>query len=181
MSFLGMFGKSGSPTAAQQVARGGDGIDPSTMPQHNGLFGDGSVGGIATGIGKLLMYGPFAGVAQDAINRKYDFMRSQQAAEGARQLQIAQYKANNPEPSDIMREAQSMGLQPGTPQWNDFIRTWRMKQPMIVLGSPALGQQVVDPSQLRSNVPPPPAIGEVQDGHVYMGGDPSLPTSWRAQ
>jgi len=148
---------------------------PTAKP---GFFGAGGAGrSIAGYIGDALL----SASGHDPVYAPMIAQARQQSLEGQRQLTLAQYKAQNPEPSDIMREAQSMGLKPGSPQWNDFIQNWRMKQPMIILGNPANGQQVVDPSQLRANTPPPPTVGEVQDGHVYMGGDPSLPTSWRAQ
>lgn len=71
---MGLFGgRQRSLTAAQQVAAGGDGMDPTTVPHgdpRNRVFGDGSVGGIVGGIGKILSYGPFIGMAQEGMNRR---------------------------------------------------------------------------------------------------------------
>ena len=78
-------------SAAQQVAGGGDGIDPATVGQ-NRLFGDGSVGGIFGGIAKILAYGPYAGVAQQRMNEARDARQSEYAY---RQVQID--KMNRPQ------------------------------------------------------------------------------------
>lgn len=92
---------------------------PAHDPRRR-IFGDGSFGDILGGVGKLLAYGPFAGVAQGGINRQLD---TEAINNNYRQQQVglAQYKATHPDPTPVMQNAAAGGLQPGTPEWNDFI------------------------------------------------------------
>lgn len=92
---MGLFGGNRSLTAAQQVARGGDGMDPSTVGQ-NRVFGDGSVGGIIGGLAKLLAYGPFTGVVQQNMNHNREDRESDIAY---RRAQID--KMDRPQPINL--------------------------------------------------------------------------------
>jgi hypothetical protein len=83
----GIFGNNRrTMSAAQQVAAGGDGVDPNTVPHgdpRNRVFGDGSIGGIVGGIGKVLSYGPFIGMAQEGMNRRRELDDSNMAYKAA--------------------------------------------------------------------------------------------------
>jgi hypothetical protein len=84
---MGLFGNNRrTMSAAQQVAAGGDGVDPNTVPHgdpRNRVFGDGSIGGIVGGIGKVLSYGPFIGMAQEGMNRRRELDDSNMAYKAA--------------------------------------------------------------------------------------------------
>lgn len=113
---MGMFAGRNSLSAAQQVARGGDGVDPMTA--RPGFFDQGGIGRpIAGYIGDALlnMSGGKPVYAPAMLEQQ------QQAAQYRRQLAIAQYKAANPDPTSIMQNAAAAGLKEGTPEYNQFI------------------------------------------------------------
>lgn len=178
MGFFGMFGK-GSPSAAQQVARGGDGVDPSTMgpsPLQNfvGRLNNGMNAAMAT-------LGNPAALQQIQQQNSILSQARLQGLEGQRQIQLAQYKAQNPEQPDVIRALAAAGIDPKSPQGQAIIAN-NYSHP-IIMGSPEQGFQPIGgqfnlPGQ---GAPPPPKPGDVMDGHVYLGGDPASPASWRQQ
>jgi hypothetical protein len=134
------------------------GSQPQGDPR-NRVFGDGSVGGIASGIGKILTYGPFLGVAQEGMNRRRELDDSNMAYKAA----MAK-RASEPPMSDISADAIRMGYAPGTPQFNDFVTKYRMQPKFMVLGNPETGQTVIDPSAQpqQPSGPPPEAVNQLK-------------------
>jgi hypothetical protein len=150
-----------------------------------GMFGKGFGQRLLNGIDAMTQrYGEIQGWPGAMANLQAQRIAAQQGLEFQRQAALKQYEIEHPQPTEIMKEAQSMGLQPGTASWNNYLHDWRMKQPMIVMGSPEMGQTVLDPTQMRGAAAPAqqmPKVGDVMDGHVFLGGDPSNPASWKAQ
>jgi len=67
---MGLFGEIGR--LFQPAGSNVPGDIPAPGDPRRRLFGDGSAGGILGGMGKLLAYGPFAGMVQGSINRRFD-------------------------------------------------------------------------------------------------------------
>lgn len=138
-------------------------------PEHGGFFG--KVGGFLNKnkdnireIGAIMMAGG-DGPGKEAgmqIMKEYADRRNPR-----------QREPDNNTPA--MREAVAMGHQPGTAEFNDYVRRARFKPTFMMMGNAENGQQIVDPEAMTGA----PQIGEEQDGYVFMGGDPKLPTSWR--
>jgi len=130
------------------------------------------------GIGDILA--ALGGKETPYVNHMMEEEKQQQLLQ--RQMMLAQWKNQHPDPTGTMQNVQAAGLQPGTPEYQAFMQKVLMQPRYMVLGNPESGQQVIDPSQMNgSAMPAPPKVGEVQDGHVYMGGDPANPASWKAQ
>jgi hypothetical protein len=180
---MGLFGNNRrTMSAAQQVAAGGDGVDPNTVPHgdpRNRVFGDGSIGGIVGGIGKVLSYGPFIGLAQEGINRRRQLDDTNMAYKNA----SIQHMGQTEDPS-VIRTLRSAGIDPQSPQGRQIIMQ-NLTTPRI-MAVPGEGgtTEYRDFNQVDGSapaVPPPPTVGQVVNGHVFLGGDPASDASWRKQ
>jgi hypothetical protein len=149
---MGMFGNAFKP--------GGTGR------QIAGIIGDGLLG--ATG--QRPVYGPAVAEAR------------QQRDMLDRQMMLAQYKAQNPDPTGTMQNVTAAGFTPGTPEYQAYMKKLLMQPRYITLGNAEQGQTVIDANEMGGpSAPPPPQIGYTEDGHTYIGGDPANPASWKAQ
>ncbi|HTO41185.1 MAG TPA: hypothetical protein VL026_09440 [Rhizomicrobium sp.] len=113
---------------------------PVSDPQ-NRLFGDGSIGGIAGGIGKILTFGPFVGMAQEGMNRRRAVEQNNMEYKSA----MAAHAMDTP-PPDVIRSMIAAGIDPKSPQGQAII-TNNYSHP-IVLGSAESGQQVINPAMM---------------------------------
>jgi hypothetical protein len=149
----------GNRSASQQVAAGGDGMDPSTARPS---FGNRLLGGL------------------DAVTQRWGEMngdpgalaRLQMQQQGLQQRfsrwQLAQYKQANPDPTGTMQNAGAV-YPVGSPQWKALIEKTMQAPHYITLGNPETGQQVID-----ANNPPPQDAGPPPDAVAHLKSDPSL-------
>lgn len=105
---MSLSGGGSPPTAAQQVARGGDGIDPSTMrpsPLQN------FVGRLNSGVNSALatLGNPAAMQREQMQNAALQALRQQQF-EGQRQMAVKQFEAANPQPTTLQRNYEYLKL-----------------------------------------------------------------------
>ena len=174
---MGLFGNRGL-SAAQQVARGGDGVDPSTA--RPAFFGEGGTGRAMAGyIGDALLnmsggkpvYAPMMQAHQ------------QQQEELKRMMMLAQYKAQNPDPTGTMQNAVAAGYQPGTPGYHRIIQQTMLAPRIIATPGEGGTTDYRDFNQAGGDAEAPaaPQPGTVQGGYVFMGGDPANEASWRKQ
>lgn len=91
------------------------------------------------------------------------------------QTRMVDYRNKNPGMTNAARMAMDAGYQPGTPQFQQAVRQY-MQRP-IMIGGEAYGYGGGDTPAPTSG----PQPGTVEDGHVFLGGDPSNPASWRQQ
>lgn len=155
------------------------GVKPSTWGQGGkgwqiiGAIGDALQtmgGGQAT-----YMQGVREQQQQEADGRKWlqqlMAQREQKAADRRAEqdqwVQRQEYERANPGPTNTARMAAEAGLQPGTPAYQEFIKTVAQRPIMI-------GGEAWQPQQPRSVQP-----GAVEDGYQFLGGDPSNPSSWK--
>lgn len=147
---MGLFGSRGM-TASQQVSAGGDGTSmalakPSGPDWHRiaGILGD-AMSGAA---GQPGMYARSLGEDR------------QQQSELQRQMAIAQYKQQNPDPTGTMQNVASTGVRPGTPEYQAMMRKVLLQPHYMVLGNPEIGQQVIDANN------PPAAGGDIDPAAI---------------
>lgn len=86
--------------------------------------------------------------------------QAQQRAMLERQMMLARYKAQNPDPTGTMQNAQAAGHLPGTPGYQKLIEQSMMAPHYITLGNPESGQTVIDANN------PPPAGGDIDPAAV---------------
>lgn len=166
------------PPEAALMQQPGMGVDTALpedqfaaqRPEHGGFFG--KVGGFLNKnkdnireIGAIMMAGG------DGPGKEAGLQSMKDIAEARNPRRLP----NDDTPA--MREAGAMGYRPGTPQFNDYVRRARFKPTFMMMGNPENGQQIVNPEEMGGGSAP--EVGEEQDGYIYLGGDPSLATSWR--
>lgn len=111
-----------------------------------------------------------------------DAQRWWQEQEAEREKTKAALQARMSQPSNAARMAMEAGLQPGSADFQQFVRRYAFQPKFMTVGNAMGGEDTiaVDPSGLGG-----PATGlqpgHVEDGYVYIGGDPASPTSWRKQ
>jgi hypothetical protein len=97
-------------------------------------------------------------------------------------MQRAQQQAQPEEPS-VIRTLRAAGIDPASADGRRII-TDNLNRPFVVgnaeSGFIPMGGSFAafQPSQAS---PSTPQVGAVEDGYVFMGGDPSNPISWRKQ
>jgi hypothetical protein len=89
------------------------------------------------------------------------------------QKTLIKYRTENEGPTNAARMAEEAGFQPGTPQYQQAILQY-MQRP-VMIGGEAYGY-APQPQQSGGIAP-----GTVEDGYVFVGGDPANPASWRQQ
>lgn len=111
-----------------------------------------------------------------------DAQRWWQEQEAEREKTKAALQARMSQPSNAARMAMEAGLQPGSADFQQFVRRYAFQPKFMTVGNAMGGEDTiaVDPSGLGG-----PATGlqpgHVEDGYVYIGGDPSNESSWRRQ
>jgi len=102
----------------------------------------------------------------------------------ARQLELARYKAQNPDPTAIQQNAVAGGLKPGSPEYRKWVLENGGRPPQyFMMGGAGGPQQIVGVGgpPAAGSAPAAPSVqpGTVQDGYRYIGGDPASETSWQ--
>jgi hypothetical protein len=145
--------------------RFGDGYDPitgtmslsgsggaSSSPDHSkarriaGIIGD-------TLAGAAGRPGPYAQQMHEAQQQQMLFQR---------QVALAQWKQQHPDPTGTMQNAQATGALPGTPDYQDLIRKTMMAPHYITLGNAENGQTVIDANNMGSGNVPPDAVARLK-------------------
>src|SRR3546814_194143 len=153
---LGMFGRVGN-----------------FLANPNPLFGAGTA--VLAASGSPLGEGLFAFQQQARKSRDDEIDRQYKAAQ-------VDYLRNKPQQmSTAARMAAEMGLRPGTPEYQQFIRRYAFKPTILQIPNATGGTdyQEYDPS--GGGQAPSLQPVHVEDGFVFVGGDPSNPNSWRQQ
>lgn len=178
---MGMFGN--SPVYNPRIGTPGigDGALPHD-PRIPAALEPRGIGGMFGG-GKLAT---ILGVLGDSLTRQPTYtnhllQQRQQEQEDARWekrlgLKAALEAQQPPTPSTAAKMAAEIGLQPGTPQWQQFIRRYAFSPKLVAVGNAQGGEDQVeyDPSGMGDGVAP----GTIEDGYRFNGGDPSDPNSW---
>lgn len=75
----------------------------------------------------------------------------QQQAEFQRQLMLKQYELSNPAPTEFQRELMGMGVQPGTPEWNQHMSSYvgYRENPPYIFTDPTTGRVMSVPRQAQ--------------------------------
>jgi hypothetical protein len=177
---MGMFGSRANMSASQQVSRGGDGMDPKTARPT--FFEQGGAGRpIAGYLGDALLnlsgnkpiYGPMV-----TEQRQQDSMLQ-------RQMALAQWKMQNPEPTGTMQNVAATGVQPGTPEYQQRMLKAVMQPHYVMFGNAEQGQTLIDANnppqgggsppkpttqQEYDALPPGSTYIDKDDGQVYTKG-----------
>lgn len=154
---------------------------PEAMPQKPKFFGQGGVGrDIAGGIGDYLLqmsgmqpiYAPNMLQQRDAEERRR--MAEQQRMAGREDyVWKAQYERANPKPAnnDTVNDLTwYKGLS------DEDRKLYHQMKPVV--GYMADGTpRVINPYEAQA--PSAPKPGTIEDGHEFIGGDPSNPASWK--
>lgn len=165
-------GLPGMPGAGLDTSIAEDPYAAERPAEKPGFFGKGR--GLRDAVG----YGLGALAQQFGGSNPYD-AKIKDDRELRQAVAVARIKADSRDnDTPAMREAAAMGFQPGTPEFNSYVRRARMKPSFMMMGNPEIGQQIVDPEAMGGASIQP---GHVEDGHVFMGGDPGDPNNWRQQ
>jgi hypothetical protein len=108
---------------------------------------------------------------------------AEQQAQLQRQMELARYKAQNPDPTGTMQNAVAAGYQPGTPGYHRLIQQTMLAPRIIATPGEGGTTEYRDFNQAGGDAEAPvaPQPGTVQGGYVFMGGDPANEASWRKQ
>nr|WP_293854464.1 hypothetical protein [Sphingomonas sp. SCN 67-18] len=82
-----------------------------------------------------------------------------------RQMELARFKAANPDEPSIIRTARSLGLQPGTDAFTSFVTNAVMAPRYMMMGSPETGQSIVQVGGMSDG--PSPSLSRVTDASSY--------------
>jgi len=165
---------------------------PGLKVKGNGMFANGSAGRAALG---GLLDSILQQTGGQAVNVPYMMQQRQrqqdmqdwaekQRAQVAQQLQLAQAKARLPS-GEFERSLIASGINPGTPQWQQAMarRVQNQLDPwtsIVVGGNSVMGRQSAVEAALKGGgqASGGPAVGTVEDGYRFKGGDPSDQRNW---
>ncbi len=156
-------------------------VDIPQQTKGPGFFGKGGgwrnvLGAIADG---LAVAGGGRGVYAPMMEQR----RQEQMLAEQEQRKFEQAKVlagmRGPQMSSAARMAQEMGLTPGTPEYQQFIRRYAFKPTILQIPNAEGGTDYTeyDPS---GGVPQQGGMqpGHVEDGYRFNGGDPADPNNW---
>ena len=160
---------------------------PSLPAQKQGFFGQGGFGRYLAGsLGDALarnagMGTPFMDAMQQRQRAEYEdeLYQRRSAQDWAKFVREHEYERANPkapQPDAFERTLEQSGVQPGTPEWMAAMadRAAYLRNPprFVTMGDGSVRQigGVASPSS--------PAIGTVEDGYRFKGGNPADPSSW---
>jgi hypothetical protein len=194
MGILGMFGNSNRPASGYTdplTVMSSDGAPMSipsaatvVAPLAKPKFDD--VGGLGDRLSAFAAALKAAGGNQEGANAIIADLdsRQKQADEYTRQLALARFKAANPEAGSVQKNFQFFS-QIGRP---DLAKSYAEAEgnPMVLGTDPTTGSLRFFPKGGMPGMngpatPAVPQIGAIEDGHVFLGGDPANPSSWRKQ
>lgn len=148
-------------------------VDPyeGQRPNNPGFFQKGGMGGK---LGMGLLGGALDGVAvwggskpgySGARSEESDFQRE---LVKAKILAALKGETNNDTPA--MKEAAAMGMAPGTPEFNEYVRRARMKPNFMMMGNPETGQQIVNPEEMGGGGPMKKTLPNGQTAYWVQNG-----------
>jgi len=108
----------------------------------------------------------------------------QQELEYQRQIALAQYKQQNPDPTGTMQNVVAAGFKPGTPEYYQFMQKAILAPRIMAVPGEGGTTEYRDFNQAGGEggaAPAAPQLGAVQGGYVFLGGDPANEASWRKQ
>jgi len=170
-------------------------IDPNSiqtqLPQRRGMFGGVSINPGNAIAGFLAgMYPKYADsflapmMQRQRIQGEMQAQANLQNMEFQRQLALAQQQAQlrllYPD-GDFATALRQSGVVPGTPEWTQAMQTRVQNEldPAVVTPQGRTLRSHVT-GAIKSAIPPPPQVGEVQDGYRFKGGNPADPNAWEA-
>lgn len=163
-------GQMGPTTSGPQQMPGMTAPLQQQMPEPQGMMGSRGRGGVDWGqLGAMILaangnpLGQF-GLQQRALTQRQEHEARQAQAQAAQQraewLWRQEWERANPrpqQPTEIMRLAEEAGYQPGTPQWQEAMRTAFLNRQNPMVG---IDVQQPDGSTIRQFIRPPQGGGQ---------------------
>lgn len=186
---MGLFGGNRRKALGQAIDMGsiqdqamaeGDGTLP-TMPKRPGLFGQGGKGWDVLGgtADTLLQMRGGPAVYDDGSSQRLRQLILQAQIQQQTHQANRQFDAQNPlpvAPDAFERTLGQSGVAPGTPEWMSAMadRAAYLRNPprFVTMGDGSVRQIGGGAS------PTSPAVGTVEDGYRFKGGNPSDPNAW---
>lgn len=176
----------GAPNAADSLGN----VAPPV--KRGGMFANGSVGRAALGglLDSILQQTGGQPVnmplmmQQRQRQQAMEDWQAKQSAEFAQQMQLARQKATLPS-GEFERSLMASGVMPGSPEWAQAMarRVQNQLDPwtnIVVGGNSVMGRQSAVEAALKGGgqASGGPAVGTVEDGYRFKGGDPSDQRNW---
>lgn len=126
-------------------------------------------------------------VYADRKQQQQQYLEYQRQAALATQQQAAaraleEYKLTHKAPTEdsFTRALAAAGIQPGSQEYINLARkrAEMLTNPVQLVSDGLGGYTAVRPQSQATTAPTGPAVGEVQDGYRFLGGDPSKQSSW---
>jgi len=160
------------------------GPDPyaETRPQNPGFFGKGGMGGkllmgaLGGALDGIAVYGGSKPGYVPAMNTRREEEADLKKAELLARIRADAHDGDSP----YIKDAKAIGLTPGTPEFARWVTRMR-SAPRIVTNDQGIYNMDTDNYGLWGGGQSGPQPGTVEDGYVFMGGDPSQPANWRKQ